>query len=92
MAVFNQIPRLKGDFLSTQIKGHLDNNVAMIYQAMFDEIDEGTAIFKVTNDPPTGDGARFVDIEGLPSDFYLKLVGDAAKELKRKLGQSSSTR
>ena len=30
-AIFNQIPRLKGEFLSTQIKGHLDNNVTMIY-------------------------------------------------------------
>ena len=86
-AIFNQIPRLKGEFLSAQIKGHMDNGVTMIYQAMFDEIDEGTAIFKVTNSPPVGDGSRFVDYEGLPSDFYLKLLGDAAKELKQKTGQ-----
>jgi len=89
-AVFNQIPRLKGDFLSTQIRGHINNGVTMIYQAMFDEIDEGTAIFKVTNDPPVGGGARFLGFEGLPSDFYLKLVGDAAKELKQKTEQNSS--
>jgi len=90
-AIFNQIPRLKGEFLSTQIKGHIDNNVTMIYQAMFDEIDEGTAIFKLTNDPPINNEARFVDLEGLPSDFYLKLVGDAAKELKRKLERCSNS-
>ena len=88
-AIFNQIPRLKGEFLSAQIKGHLGNNVTMIYQAMFDEIDEGTAILKVTNTPPVGGVNRFVDYEGLPSDFYLKLVGDAAKELKQKTGPSS---
>ena len=82
--VFNDIPRLKGKFLSTQIRGHMNNGVTMIYQAMFDEIDEGTAIFKVTNDPPVGCVNRFLDNEGLPSDFYLKLVGNAAKELKQR--------
>jgi predicted P-loop ATPase/GTPase len=54
---------------------------------MFDEIDEGTAIFKVTNDPPVGGVNRWVDYEGLPSDFYLKLVGDATKELKRRTAE-----
>ena len=89
-ARFDQVPRLKGEFLSAQIKGHMDNNVSMIYQAMFDEIDEGTAIFKVTNDPPVGDDVRFLGLEGLPSDFYLKLLGDAANELKQKTGQSAN--
>jgi len=82
--VFNDIPRVKGDFLSAQIWGHMDYGVTMIYQAMFDEIDEGTAIFKVTNDPPVGGVNRWVTYEGLPSDFYLKLVGNAAKELKQR--------
>jgi len=88
-AISNQIPRLKGEFLSAQIKGHMGNGVSMIYQAMFDEIDEGTAIFKITDNPPVGDDVRFVDLEGLPSGFYLKLLGDAAKELKQKTGQSA---
>ena len=86
-AIFNQIPRLKGEFLSAQIKGHMGNGVSMIYQAMFDEIDEGTASFKVSDNPPVGGVNRFVGREGLPSDFYLKLLGDAAKELKQKTGQ-----
>jgi hypothetical protein len=46
----------------------------MIYQAMFDEMDEGTAIFKVTNAPPVGE-SRFVTLEGLGSDHYLWLTG-----------------
>jgi hypothetical protein len=56
--------------------------VTMVYQAMFDEIDEGTAIFKCTNDTPVGD-SKFADFEGLPSDFYLKLVGKWTREFHR---------
>jgi hypothetical protein len=88
-AIFNQIPRLKGEFLSAQIKGHMANDVSMIYQAMFDEIDEGTAIFKTTDKPPVGGLNRFLDMEGQPSNFYLKRVGDAAKELKQKTGKGT---
>jgi hypothetical protein len=53
----------------------------MIYQAMFDEIDEGTAIFKCTNSPPVGE-SRFVTYEGLPSDHYLWLTGMGARLLR----------
>ncbi|HUY35339.1 MAG TPA: hypothetical protein VMV69_21520 [Pirellulales bacterium] len=41
---------------------------------MFDEMDEGTAIFKCANDVPVG-GSRFVTFDGLPSDHYLWLTG-----------------
>ena len=78
------IPRLKGEFLKTQLDGHIESGAAMIYQAMFDEIDEGTAIFKVTNAPIAGE-SPFLGYEGLPGDFYMKMVGDAAKRLKEKL-------
>ncbi len=47
---------------------------------MFDEVDEGTAIFKVTNTPPTQ--AHFVGYDGLPSDWYLRLVGEGARMLR----------
>ena len=60
----------------------------MIYVAMFDEVDEATAIFKCTNDPPTGDGAKFITYEGLPSDHYLKLAGRAGRLLR---GEKNST-
>ena len=55
----------------------------MIYVAMFDEIDEGTAIFKCTNTPPKG--AEFLTFEGLPSDHYLWLTGMGAKMLRGKV-------
>jgi hypothetical protein len=54
----------------------------MIYVAMFDEVDEGTAIFKCANDVPVSQQSKFVTFEGLPSDFYLKLTGLGAKMLR----------
>jgi hypothetical protein len=53
----------------------------MIYVAMFDEVDEGTAIFKCTNQPPVG-SSPFVRYEGLPSDHYLWLAGEGARLLR----------
>lgn len=47
---------------------------------MFDEVDEGTAVFKVTNDPPTQ--ARFDTFEGLPPDFYLRLTAEGSRLIK----------
>ena len=77
----NQIPRLKGKFLWTQFVEARKAGATMIYQAMFDEVDEGTAIFKCTDDPPVGT-SPFVNYEGLPSDFYLKLVGQMTRRLR----------
>jgi hypothetical protein len=48
---------------------------------MFDEVDEGTAIFKVTGTPPTQ--AHCVGYDGLPSDWYLRLTGEGARMLRK---------
>jgi hypothetical protein len=78
----DQIPRRKGEFLWSQFAGLKKVGATMAYVAMFDEVDEATAIFKCTSDAPTGDGARFVTYEGLPGDFYLKLTGSGGRLLR----------
>lgn len=86
-APFNAIPRLQGRFFWSQITAAKRAGADMLYVAMFDEVDEATAIFKVTNAPPVGPGAgvQFVTYEGLPSDHYLRLTGFAGKVIRGEL-------
>jgi hypothetical protein len=79
---FDQIPRRKGAFLWTQALAAKKAGARALYVAMFDEVDEGTAIFKCTNQPPVGSKSKFLNCEGLPSDFYLRLCGEAGKLLR----------
>lgn len=82
---FNQIPRDRGHFYWNQLTGAIENGAQMIYVAMFDEVDEGTAIEKVSKNPPTG-ASNFVKFEdGIPSDYYLYLTGYAGKMLRKQL-------
>ncbi|MAG55584.1 MAG: xylosidase/arabinosidase [Planctomycetes bacterium] len=66
-AKLDQIPRRGGKFMWQQFVSAKSAGAEMIYIAMFDEVDEGTAIFKCTNDPPVG-ASPFLDYEGLPSE------------------------
>lgn len=75
----DEIPREGGRFFWSQFVAAKRAGATMAYVAMFDEIDEGTAIFKCTNEPPVGDGVNFLTYEGLPTDHYLWLTGEAAR-------------
>jgi hypothetical protein len=76
------IPRRGGRFLWEQFHELSKLGMDCVYVAMFDEVDEGTAIFKVTSAPPVQ--GHFVGLEGLPSDWYLRLVGEGANRLRQK--------
>jgi hypothetical protein len=84
---FNQMPRNGGQFFWYQAYYTINSAHAnMLYIAMFDEVDEGTAIFKFTNNPPHPSGVDFLtpNYDGilLPSDEYLWLTGQAARALR----------
>lgn len=77
------IPRQGGRFYWQQMSTAIRSGAEMIYVAMFDEVNEGTAIFKVTDNPPVSKTAKFVGLDGKPSDHYLWLTGEAAKMLRK---------
>jgi hypothetical protein len=79
----DQIPRLQGHFFWRQVYENLQLDARMFYVAMFDEVDEGTAIFKVHPDPPVGE-SPFLHYNGLPSDHYMWLTGEVQKALDHK--------
>ena len=92
---FNHIKRNGGRFLWRQFYNAIDAGCNMVYVAMFDEVDEGTAIYKVAeNDSQTPTTGQFVtldeDGEDLPSDWYLRLTGEAAKMLRNQIGLTST--
>ncbi|MFZ5831215.1 MAG: glycoside hydrolase family 71/99-like protein, partial [Planctomycetota bacterium] len=77
----DHIPRRKGEFFWNQCTEAKRVGADSLYVAMFDEIDEGTAIFKCTNDPPVGE-SPFLTYEGLPTDWYLRIAGQARRLLR----------
>jgi glycoprotein endo-alpha-1,2-mannosidase len=78
----DKIPRNKGEFLWNQVVGAIESGAEMLYVAMFDEIDEATAIFKCSHEVPVGESVFVPYEEGIPSDHYLWLTGMAGKMLR----------
>jgi hypothetical protein len=79
---YNSIPRKQGDFLWKQIAGAKLAGAKSLYVSMFDEIDEGTSIFKCLNegDLPLNGTGKFVGIEkGLQTDYYLWITGQGTR-------------
>jgi len=85
----DQIPRLCGAFYKAQIRSALASGADMLFTAMFDEVDEGTAIFKLEQDPqklPVG-AKLLISDRGLAcrggNDLYLKLAGEATRAVRK---------
>jgi hypothetical protein len=93
-AVFNSRPRLGGEYLWRQAYNAITTGSKMLYLAMFDEVDEATALYKTTttsnNSPQVIFAATYtnqwvaLDIDGqaLPSDWYLKVCGEINRMFK----------
>lgn len=80
------IPRRGGRFLWSQLVAVRTAGLDAAYVAMFDEVDEGTAILPCVNDPPQQPGSAFIGYEGLPSDHYLWLTGQGRRLLRGEIG------
>jgi hypothetical protein len=74
------IPRRKGEFYWRQFVSFKSLGIKTVFVGMFDEVNEGTAIYKVANDVPVG--KYFVTSEGLPTDWYLRLTGAATQMIR----------
>ncbi|HEY3132735.1 MAG TPA: glycoside hydrolase family 71/99-like protein [Acidobacteriota bacterium] len=90
----NQIPRNGGRFYWRQVYNSISAGCSMIYGAMFDEVDEGTAMYKLAATPGQIPVQGFfvpLSIDGyrLPSDWYLRLAGDAARMLRGEIPLSA---
>ncbi len=82
----DEIPRVSGRFLWSQAEEVHKAGLNMVYLAMFDEMNEGTCVFKCTSDPPVG-ASPFLSYaaEGLPTDHYLWLSGQIARLMRGEL-------
>lgn len=81
---FDHIPREGGQFLWSQAVAAKRGGAEMLYIAMFDEMDEGTQIFKISNDPPVGE-SRFLTYLPHPPDFYLRLSGKIGELMRNEI-------
>jgi hypothetical protein len=86
-APLNAIPRRGGRFYWAQVERALRAGSRMLYGAMYDEVDEGTAMFKVAAsapDAPVNVPTVTLDIDGeaLPSDWYLRLARETQRRLR----------
>lgn len=87
-AAANQIPRNRGEFLWRQAYNAKAAGATMLKIAMFDEVNESTAMFKVASrrqDAPDQGYWLTLDADGftLPSDWYLRLAGEIARMFRR---------
>lgn len=87
-AVLNRIPRACGQFLWAQVSANLHAGATMLYGAMFDELDEATALLPTqasASGLPKDAKMLTLDIDGcsVPQDEYLREIGKATRYLHK---------
>ena len=88
----NKIPRNGGEFYDKHASAAIKAGAKTLYTAMFDEVDEGTAILKtIAKQSQLPKSGKFVslDIDGkdIDSDFYLRKAGEITSRLKAAVAQ-----
>lgn len=91
----NQVPRVRGEFLWRQAYNAKSAGAPFVKIAMFDEVNEGTAIFKAASrrsDAPDQGYWLTLDADGaqLPADWYLRLAGHIAEMFESSKRPSAS--
>src|SRR6478609_65513 len=92
--LYNQIPRSGGNFYWRQAYNAVRSGCTMVYGAMFDEVDEGTAMYKLVPTPaqlPAQGTFVALNADGynLGSDWYLRLADQAGKMLRGEIPVTS---
>jgi len=92
---FNQIPRAGGTFYWRQAYNAVRSGCTMVYGVMFDEVDEGTAMYKLAPTaaqlPAQGKFVPLnVDGYNLGSDWYLRLADQAGRMLRGEIPVTST--
>jgi hypothetical protein len=87
-AKLNEMPRKCGQFLWAQAAGMMGAGVDTLYAAMFDEMDEATALLPTLAWPselPKDSTMLTLNQDGclLPEDWYLHITGLAADKLRK---------
>ncbi|WP_431258534.1 hypothetical protein ACQ86G_29255 [Roseateles chitinivorans] len=91
----NQIPRNAGEFLWRQAFNARAAGAVAVKIAMFDEVNESTAIFKVASQRALAPDQGYwltLDADGksLPSDYYLRLAYEINRVFSGRAANSSS--
>ena len=89
----NAFPRRCGEFYKRQIANANRAGAEMLFTAMFDEINEATAVFKLATNKtqePVGTDLFALDSNGCrnaTSDMYLRIAGAATRALRSRQEQ-----
>jgi len=85
-------PRNGGTYYWGKIYGAVGSGVQRLFVGMFDEYDEGTAVMEMSDDPPnpSANYGRFITNDGMPSDWWLSLSGEARAMMYKQRTYSST--